>query len=51
MGRVTASQQKTDGTTYNPMTYVYNLSGALMEETYPSGRVVKNVLNNDGELA
>ncbi len=33
------------------MKYVYNLSGALIEETYPSGRVVKNVLNNDGELA
>ena len=51
MGRVTSSQQKTDGTTYNPMTYVYNLSGALIEETYPSGRVVRNVLDNDGELS
>jgi RHS repeat-associated protein len=50
MGRVTNSQQVTDGTTYNPMTYTYNLSGALIEEVYPSGRVVKNTLDNDGEL-
>ncbi len=50
MGRVTSSQQITDGTTYNPMSYVYNLSGALIEETYPSGRVVKNTLDQDGDL-
>ena len=31
--------------------YTYNLSGALIEETYPSGRKVKNVLDNDGELS
>jgi RHS repeat-associated protein len=31
--------------------YVYNLSGALIEETYPSGRVVKNTLDIDGDLA
>jgi len=51
MGRVTANQQITDDVAYNPMTYVYNLSGALIEETYPSGRVVKNVLDNDGDLS
>ncbi len=51
MGRVTSSQQITDGTTYNPMTYTYNLSGALIEETYPSGRIVKNTLDADGDLA
>lgn len=50
LGRVTQSQQTTDGTAYNPMTYTYNLSGALVEQKYPSGRVVKNVLDNDGEL-
>lgn len=31
--------------------YAYDLSGALIEETYPSGRVVKNTLNADGELS
>ena len=50
MGRLTASQQITDEQTY-PFTYVYNLSGALIEETYPSTRVVKNTLNADGELS
>ena len=28
--------------------YVYNLSGALVQETYPSGRVVKNEFESDG---
>ena len=30
--------------------YTYNLSGALVEEEYPSGRVVKNSLGTDGGL-
>ncbi len=51
LGRVTSSQQKTDGVEYNPQSYVYNLSGALIEETYPSGRVVKNTLDIDVDLA
>jgi RHS repeat-associated protein len=51
LGRVTQSQQTTDGTAYNPMTYTYNLSGALIEQKYPSGRVVKNVLDADGDLS
>ncbi|MFN0141274.1 MAG: RHS repeat domain-containing protein, partial [Pyrinomonadaceae bacterium] len=55
LGRVTRSKQITDGVTYgddtNPMTYAYNLSGALVEQKYPSGRVVKNVLENDGDLS
>ena len=50
LGRVSAHQQTTDGQVYNTA-YVYNLSGAMTEETYPSTRVVKNVLNNDGYLA
>ena len=51
VGRVTQSQQTTDGTAYgDPQIYKYNLSGALIEETYPSGRVVKNVLDADGDL-
>jgi RHS repeat-associated protein len=41
----------TDNVTYNPQSYVYNLSGALIEEVYPSGRVVKNTLDQDGDLA
>jgi RHS repeat-associated protein len=51
LGRVTGSQQMTDSVTYNPMTYTYNLSGALIEQVYPSGRVVKNTLDIDGDLA
>ncbi|HLM02736.1 MAG TPA: RHS repeat-associated core domain-containing protein [Pyrinomonadaceae bacterium] len=50
MGRLLASQQITDGQTYS-FGYSYNLSGALIEETYPSGRVVRNTLNQDGELS
>ena len=50
LGRLLTHSQVTDGQTYSTA-YIYNLSGALMEETYPSGRVVKNVLNTDGELA
>ena len=50
VGRMLASQQITDGQTYNS-SYLYNLSGALLEETYPSGRVVKNTLSTDGDLA
>jgi RHS repeat-associated protein len=50
LGRVLSHSQITDGNTYNS-SYVYNLSGALIEETYPSGRVVKNTLDADGDLA
>ncbi|MFN0139119.1 MAG: RHS repeat domain-containing protein [Pyrinomonadaceae bacterium] len=50
LSRVTAHQQITDGQTYSTG-YVYNLSGALIEETYPSGRVVKNTLDADGQLS
>jgi hypothetical protein len=34
LGRVTSSQQITDGMTINPQTYVYHLSGALDDHTY-----------------
>lgn len=50
LGRVTAHKQTTDSTAYTTG-YVYNLSGALIEETYPSGRVVKNTLDADGSLS
>ncbi len=55
LGRVTRSKQTTDGVEYgtdtNPMTYTYNLSGALIEQKYPSGRVVRNTLDANGDLA
>lgn len=55
LGHVTRSKQVTDGVTYgtdeNPMTYSYNLWGALVEQKYPSGRVVRNVLDYDGQLS
>jgi RHS repeat-associated protein len=50
LGRVTASRQTTDGTVYTSG-YAFNLSGALVEQTYPSGRVVKNVLDSNGDLS
>jgi YD repeat-containing protein len=57
MGRVLTNEQRTTagqlaGTeAVYVFSYAYNLSGTLTEETYPSGRIVKNVLNNDGELS
>ncbi len=50
LGRLLRHEQVTDGQTYSTA-YTYNLSGELFEETYPSGRVVRNILNNDGELS
>jgi YD repeat-containing protein len=47
--RVTAAKQTTDGNDYTTG-YTYNLSGALLEETYPDGRVVKNTLDAIGDL-
>ena len=49
LGRVRSHKQTTDGTGYTTG-YSYNLSGALIEETYPSGRVVKNTLDVSGDL-
>ncbi len=49
LGKVLSSQQITDGRTFNS-SYVYNLPGAMIEQTYPSGRVVKNTFDNDGEV-
>lgn len=51
LGRVKKSKQTTDGTVYNEMEYIFNLSGALIEQKYPSGRVVKNILNQNGDLS
>lgn len=56
LGRVIQSYQTTDEldldpNKYKPMTYTYNLSGVMIEQTYPSGRIVKNVIDNDGTSA
>jgi hypothetical protein len=58
LGRVTRSMQTTDGVVYGGgsdsnywMTYSYNLSGALIEQQYPSGRKVRNELDASGDLA
>jgi RHS repeat-associated protein len=50
LGRILTSQQNTDGQTYN-FGYAYNLSGMLVEETYPSGRKIKNSFQTDGDLS
>jgi RHS repeat-associated protein len=51
LGRVTSHKQTTDSVDYTTG-YTYNLSGALIEETYPSGRVVKNTIDTaDGSLS
>ncbi len=50
LGRLQTHQQITDGQTYNT-SYVYNLSGGLIEETYPSTRVVKYTLDQNGDLS
>ncbi len=50
LGRVTGHKQTTDGNDYTTG-YTYNLSGTLDEQTYPSGRVVKNALDASGDLA
>lgn len=43
-------KQTTDSQNYTTA-YAYNLSGAIIEQTYPSGRVVKNVFDGEGDLA
>jgi len=50
LGRVTGHKQTTDGVDYTTG-YTYKLSGALDEQSYPSGRVVKNELDVSGDLA
>ncbi|MBA3352270.1 MAG: RHS repeat protein, partial [Blastocatellia bacterium] len=49
MGRLLSSEQETDGRVY-PTSYSYNLSGALVSQTYPSGKVVTNFFDNVGDL-
>ncbi|MEQ1606466.1 MAG: RHS repeat-associated core domain-containing protein [Pyrinomonadaceae bacterium] len=56
-GRLTETEQRTPVDTETIATatprvskYTYNLSGALVEEEYPSGRKVKNEFEADGDL-
>jgi RHS repeat-associated protein len=49
-GRTLTSEQITDEQTYSSK-YKYSLSGALLEQTYPSGKVVRNFFESDGDLA
>jgi RHS repeat-associated protein len=49
LGRLLSTDQITDGVTYTS-TYKYGLSGALLEEKYPSGRVMKNTYDSTGSL-
>ena len=58
MGRLVASEQRTPFGAETvaqavPRTseYKYNLAGIMTEQTYPSGRVTKNILESDGDLA
>jgi hypothetical protein len=46
---VTGHEQTTDGEDY-VTDNMYSLSGALVEQTYPSWRKVKNVLDGNGDL-
>jgi YD repeat-containing protein len=51
LGRLLSSEQVTDGVVY-PTSYKYNpISGGLVEEKYPSGRVVRNFFETDGDLS
>jgi RHS repeat-associated protein len=49
-GRTLNSQQITDGQTYESK-YKYDFGGRLVEQTYPSGKVVRNFFESDGDLA
>ena len=49
-GHVLTARQTTGSTNYDTI-YTYNLSGSLIEETYPSGRMVKNTLDVNGDLS
>jgi len=58
LGRLTESIQRTPFGTESVENaiprvskYAYNFAGALIEQTYPSGRVVRNAYEADGDLA
>lgn len=47
-GRILALEQVTASVSY-PSRYRFNLAGDLSEETYPSGRVVRTIVDEDGD--
>ena len=51
LGRVKSSKQVTEGQTFNFPAYTYDLSGALVEQIYPSGRIVKTESDTIGRLS
>lgn len=51
LGRIKSSKQTTNGTEYNFPDYTYDFSGALVSQTYPSGRVVETETDNIGRLS
>lgn len=51
LGRVKSSRQITNGQTYNMPDYTYDLSGALVAQTYPSLRVVTTETDTVGRLS
>jgi YD repeat-containing protein len=51
LGRIKSSQQLTGGQTYTMPDYSYDLSGALVSQTYPSNRVVTTETDNIGRLS
>ena len=51
LGRIKSSQQITAGQTYTMPNYSYDLSGALVSQTYPSNRVVTTETDNIGRLS
>jgi RHS repeat-associated protein len=50
LGKVLSHKQTTGGQIYTTA-YTYTLNGALYDETYPSGRIVRSTLNNDGRIS
>ncbi|MEN3325328.1 MAG: hypothetical protein V7638_135 [Acidobacteriota bacterium] len=49
-GRVKTGTQTIDGQTYT-MSYAYNAAGAIVSQTYPSGRVIKTNYDEAGRIA
>lgn len=50
LGRVVSHKQTIGGNDYTTG-YTYNFASQLIEETYPSGRMVKNTFATDGDLS
>jgi RHS repeat-associated protein len=50
LGRLKNATQTTDGQAYT-MSYAYNAAGAMISQTYPSGRVVETKLDGAGRIA